>query len=438
MGIAHNSTASESNGNYDFITNLINEFRTDPLGKAEALGYDREVLIQTLPWLEESYPLCERNTFLDLRASAYNDLDEEITEPEIFPENDYVRTGETGGVLTFLNFLSLENAAEIIVENIFEQELDPESNTELYILNKSFTRLGIAMEAGLETVEQQTRNAYVLTLCFGSYQLKSEVQVLSMINQARSDPSSLTSYLGNESSIIEVLGNDLDLLSQSPPLMDNFFLHQSAQSYADYLNFEDTADTLDSDPLIRAKDMGYLGSDITETLATQTRSANETSSAIAVAVFSRLAENELQAAPQKGGIFSSDANEAGMGISFVLDSEETQVVTSVLDIGIAPLNDTGEINIYGVVYSDADQNNFYTPGEGQGSAVITITQISDMVITNEIITDSAGHFTALVHANESYQIEVSTGEALLSMEMAPTANCFFPIEIPTPPEDTEQ
>ena len=163
MGIAHNSTAFESNGNYDFITNLINEFRTDPLGKAEALGYDKEILMKSFPWLEESYPLCKRDTFLDLRATAFNNIDEEISEPEIFPEHDYARIGETGGVLTFFNFLSLENAAKIIVKNIFKQELDPERNTELHILNKNFTRLGIAMDAGLETVGQHTQNAYFLT-----------------------------------------------------------------------------------------------------------------------------------------------------------------------------------------------------------------------------------------------------------------------------------
>lgn len=443
MLIAQNSMASESKENFNFITTLINEIRTDPLGKAESLGYDRNMLKLSLPWLEESYPPCERDTFLDLRAAAHNYLNEEITEPEIFPQHDYARTGETGGVLAFFNFLSPDNAAKIIVENIFKQELNPERTAETHILNKNFTRLGIAMDAGLETVDQYSKNAYFITLCFGSYQLRSEVQVLTMINQVRSNPSSLITYLEKGSSIIELLDNNLNLLSewfkQYPPLMDNFFLHQSAQKFAEYLlNFGDIDYTLDSDPLIRALDMGYLGSGITETIAIQTGSPNEISPAIADAVFSRLVKDELQAAPQRGGIFSSNANEAGMGISFVLDNDQIQVITSALDVGIAPLNDTGKINLYGVVYSDADKNNFYSPGEGQKSAVITITQTPDMVITNKIITDLDGHFTALVNANESYQIEVSTGEILLSMEMVPTKNCFFPIEIPIPPEDTKQ
>ena len=191
MSVPHSPMASESTENFDFLENLINEIRIDPLGKAEALGYNRDSLKASLPWLEESYPPYERDDFLDIRALAHNSLDEEtpddeempdgeeMPDPEIPPEHNYARTGETGGVLTFFNFISPDNAARIVIENIFEQELNPERTTELHILNKNFTRLGIAMDAGIETVGQYEQNAYFITLCFGSSQLRSEVQVLT-------------------------------------------------------------------------------------------------------------------------------------------------------------------------------------------------------------------------------------------------------------------
>ena len=263
-----------------------------------------------------------------------------------------------------------------------------------------------------------------------------------MINQVRSTPLSLITYLGKETTIHELLGNNLTLLSEwfieSPPLMDNFFLHQSAQKYAQQpLYPTDTPPPLDSDPLIRTLDMGYQGSGVTEVLATQIISPDKTTAIIADAVFAHLAKEELKAAPQRNGIFSNDANEGGMGLSFLSDNDQIQIF-SVLDVGIADPEDSGTINIYGVVYSDIDENTIYSPGEGHESATITIFRKSDMVITEKIVADLEGHFNAVVAANESYQFEASTGELSSSMDVLPNQNLFLPIEIAIPPEDTLQ
>jgi len=229
--------------------------------------------------------------------------------------------------------------------------------------------------------------------------------------------------------------------------MDNFFLHQSAQKYAEqqlYLIYlTDTPSALDSDPLIRAQDMGYQGSDVTEALALQEISPDETTAIIADAVFFHLVKEELKAAPQRNGIFSNDANEGGMGLSFASDNDQIQIFSSVIDVGIADPEDSGKINIYGVVYSDIDENDIYSPGEGYESAIITIFRKSDMVITEKIVADLEGHFNAVIETNESYQLEISTGEFSSSMDVLPdqnllNQNLFLPIEISMPPENTQQ
>ena len=132
------SHALNSNEDLAFFTELINEIRMDPFAKAESLGYDRETLKVTLPWLQDSYPPYTIDNFLNSRAIAHNAMDQEISEPDLTPEYDYARTGETGGVITFLNFLSPSNAFKIIVENIFKQELSPERVSPLNILSTEF------------------------------------------------------------------------------------------------------------------------------------------------------------------------------------------------------------------------------------------------------------------------------------------------------------
>lgn len=416
------------------MINLINEIRVDPLGKAEALGYDRESLKASLPWLQETYAPFERDTFLDARATAHNYSDEDMSEPKIAPANDYTRTGETGGVVTFFNFLSPDSAAEIVVENIFKQELNPEKTTPLYILNKNYARLGIAMDAGMETVGQYTQNAYFITLCFASSRLRSEVQVMTMINQVRSQPSSLITYLGNETSMIELLDNNLNYLSewfqQYPPLMDNSILHQSAQKYAQQL--ADTAvvsSSLSLDPQIRALHMDYKGNSVTESLIVKTIPADVTTDDIANMMFYSLVEEELRSAPQRGGLFSREANEGGVGISFFAVDDQIQIAGSVVDAGIAAPVDNRNINIFGMVYSDKDNNRIYSPGEGHGQASLTIVRKSDNLIIEEIITDLEGHFTTPVKPDETYTFEISIEDFSYSCEVLPGQNVFLPIKI---------
>ncbi|MBW2010131.1 MAG: hypothetical protein JRI32_00370, partial [Deltaproteobacteria bacterium] len=228
------SLASDTEEDLAYFLELINEIRLDPFAGAEALGYDRAVLAETLPWLKASYEPCVMDDFLSSRAEARNSLDGEIPEPEISPQHDYVRTGETGAAVSFLNFMPIETAFRIIVENLLKQELNPERVGPLNLLGTDFDRVGVSVRSGVQLFDGGRQNAYFVTICFGSSLLKSELQVLTMVNQARSQPLSVLDRPGV--SLTALLDNNRDVLHalfrNYSPLKESSILHGSAQNYS--------------------------------------------------------------------------------------------------------------------------------------------------------------------------------------------------------------
>ncbi len=435
-----NSHALNSNEDLAYFRELINEIRMDPFAKAESLGYDRETLKKTLPWLQDSYPLYTIDNFLNLRAMALNDMEGVTPEPELLPEYDYVRTGETGGAITFLNFLSSKDAFKIIIENIFKQELNPERISSLNLLGTDFNLMGIDVSAGVEMVdEEKWRNAYFITICLGSSLLKSEVQLLTMANQVRSQPFSLETYLNISS--IESLNKDLvflpEWLKTYPPLMENILLHESAKAYSRQLiNINrDSLVILSDNPLLRALEMGYNGIDVAESFVLRIHAFHDTSSQIANTAFSYLVQNELKADPAKASIFSTTATQSGVGITiFPYDHRVKIVSSSINTASVLPESEPQKKSqIYGIVYSDHNNNNVYNPGEEKEQAKVIIFQKSDNTIITQITTDKAGHFTTTIDTNKEYRFETTYQNRTYSVETLINQNIFLPIEIPIAP-----
>ena len=435
LGIsALKSHALNSNEDLAFFTELINEIRMDPFTKAESLGYDRETLKQTLPWLQDSYPPYNIDNFLNSRAIAHNAIDEEISEPGLTPEYDYAKTGETGGVITFLNFLSPDNAFKIIVENIFKQELNPERVSPLHILSTEFHLLGIDVNAGVEMVDDNWRNAYFVTICFGSSILKSEIQLLTMANQIRSRPLALGAYLNPNAT--ELIVNNLNFITCTagyPPLFQNSSLNESAKAYSRQLITidRDSSITLSDDPLLRALEMGYNGIDVAETFVLRIHSIHDTSSEIAKTAFAYLLQKELKATPTRGGIFSLTANQSGVGISLFPYNDHIVVASSSINAGTQLSNNEilEKAKIYGIVYSDDNYDTVYTPGEEKEEATIVVFNKSENIIVNQITTDRAGHFTMTLDKNKDYRFETSYKNTTHSVEIYIEQNMFLPIEV---------
>ncbi|MBN1932760.1 MAG: hypothetical protein JW786_14240 [Desulfobacterales bacterium] len=417
-----------------YLLELVNEIRLDPFTRAEALGYDRIELAQNLPWLKTSYEPYTMDNFLCFRAEVQNSLDEEISESLIPPEHDYARTGKTGAVVCFFNFIPLKSAFRIIVENMLRQELNPDSVEQPYLLSNDFNRIGVYVKPGVQALDGRMQNAYFVTFFFGSSRLKSEVQILTMVNQVRFQPVSVAAYLGV--SLIELLDNNLDFLSEwykaYPPLMDDSILAESAQSYSRQLVDlgEDSLWSAASTPLLRALDMGYDGFELTESVAVIAHPVNETSEQIAGAVFSSLIREELKAVPERGGVFSLGTSDGGIGIAFASVDDQIEIVGSVLDAGVAAVDDDeAQAAIYGVVYSDNDGNKIYSPGEGHGSASVVVFRKSDHEIVKKMVTDNAGHFSMTLVNHEMYQVEISAGEATASLEIILDQNLFLPVNL---------
>jgi len=167
-----------------YLLDLINEIRIDPFTSAEALGYDRDVLSKTLPWLKASYAPYVMDDFLSAKAEVKNSLNGEISESVIPPKHNYARTGETSAIIGFFNFMPSQMACRIIVENLLKESLNPDNIGESYLFNTDFNHIGVAVRGGVHAFYGRPQNAYFVTLCFGSSRLKTEVQVLTMIISA--------------------------------------------------------------------------------------------------------------------------------------------------------------------------------------------------------------------------------------------------------------
>lgn len=440
------SFAATSEENLASFVEILNEIRLDPFARAESLGYDRKTLEATCPWLKASYAPLELDLFLCARADALNSLEGDIPEPDISAVNDYARTGEAGGAVVFFNFLSQKTVFQMIVDNILKRELNPDRVGSLNLLDSDFTRVGIAIRAGIEIVDGKKQNAYFVTVCFGSFQLRSAVQVLNLVNQVRSQPHRVSTYLG-ESSDASSSKRDKGFA----PLMNRSVLHGSAQRYSkqvvDELMRLTPVSYLPSDPFVRAVDDGYDGLDVDEITARRTLlfPDYEASSQVAEKLFWTMLDNEIKGGAENARIFSQKASEAGVGLSIVAAPAESwgkfAFAAAVLDVGTAVPDGDEQADIYGVIYSDLDENMLYSPGEEPKlPATVKVYRKSDDEFVTQVVTDLAGHFTLHLDPGEEYVFTSSTiaGEIADSREVRIAGDLFLPICLPVPVADPQE
>jgi hypothetical protein len=427
-----------------YTLDLINKIRSDPLSYAETLGYDRNVLIAGLPWLADSFknglPLCEINADLNARAEISNSIDESLLGFQAEPVSgcDYSFTGEMGGVVSFLNFMPAEFACKIIVVNQFKQELDPNRIAKRYLLNPGFDSVGVSTRGGVQSVDGARKNAYFATISFASSRLKSEVQVLNMINQVRHNPMDALKYLGI--SMMDVRNQNWNIVHslrspQFDPLMDSSSLHGSVQNYSKQIAWNGGVNTLlqDDSSLMRAANSGYAGVLLKEVVSEAVHPYGD-ETPIASQIFSLMMQKEFNALPEDSVVFSRVGADAGVGISFVhgieymLSIATLDVGKPVVDESIVPV----ESKVYGVVYSDRDGNGIYSPGEEAEHVSVIVYRKTDGCIMKKIFADNAGHFSMNVPVNQEYRVDVSSGETMVSLEVLLDRDSFWPIALPLP------
>lgn len=418
------SEASTETENAEYIVESINSIRSDPLSYAENLGYDRDALLESLPWLnefiEKDAELLTTDEFLNLRAVAGNspdppESDPLESDPAVPPGNDYAYTGETGGVVSFSNFMDMETALQIVINNLFEQELAPDFQGQRYILSSDFDLAGASLREGVTWDQTGRKNSYFITICFGSSLLKSEVQVLNMINQLRSNPLKINNYI--LFSLSDLISENFNAIYALFETYQPLFLDMKLQKCAKAV-LEENANCLD-----QALYYGYDGVDVDESSVIEIFPKTDSNS-FAAWIFSSLILDELKAYPEKEVVFNPDFNEAGVAILFVsgavYDFAKLTLIT-----GSKIVEDLSYSKIYGLIYNDIDENGVYAPGEGVAGETVIIYDKETLEKVKTVITDNTGHFSISLLNQKEYTIETGTGETKAVKDIYLDQDQFF-------------
>ena len=415
------SEASTETEHAEYIVDRINSIRSDPLSYAQDLGYDRQALLESLPWLnefiEKDAKLLTTDEFLNLRAVASNSLELLESDPAVPPVNDYAYTGETGGIVSFSNFMDMETALQIVIDNLFEQELAPDFQGQRYILSSDFDLAGASLRGGVTWDQTGRRNSYFITICFGSSLLKSEVQVLNMINQIRSKPLKINNYM--LFSLSDLISENFNAIYAFFETYQPLFLDMKLQKYAKaaVLEEEENANYLD-----QALAYGYDGIDVDKASVIEIFPKTDSNS-FSTWIFSSLILDELKAYPEKKVVFNPDFNEAGVAVLFVNGAVYDSVKLTLI-AGNKIEEDSSYSKIYGLIYNDIDENGVYAPGEGAAKETVIIYD-KDFEKVKTIITDNAGHFSISLLNQKEYTIETGTGETKAVKDIYLNQDQFF-------------
>ena len=441
---------------------LINEIREAPLVYAASIGYDRDRLVQELPWLanilNSGLPLCSSLDSLNRLAEQRNSFTQQSVTPveeigatgegepaETSPDLDFAVTGEMGGIVSFYNFMPAVFAWEIIIRNRFIQELNPDFTGPLCILNPRFDAMGVAMRGGVHGVDGEVKNAYFATLCFASSLLKSEAQVLNMVNQVRYRPmDSIEPYLGM--SLFEGLGCNPESLSnwywiypplwdesRLPPLFESSILRESSGSritgvltpdatFLQASSLEETEPTLSLDEVCEG---------VEASMAQAVVFVDVTSDLLAETLFAAILGAELRDVSRPGAIFSTGTNEGGVGIALAPGNDRIQPAGVVVHARAACVDGgsggddlspadgqeytaTKQSGVYGVVFFDANKNGIYTPGEGKELVSVDIFRQLDNTLVCRTFTDASGHFSVKLERDQEYRFELCAGQQSLA------------------------
>jgi len=405
------------------LLDLINQIRTAPFAYALALGYDQEFLAemdilpetQFEPYLMDEY-LCSS------AADSNYSLTGEDKEPvEKLPV--HLLTAETGGVVSFFNFMPVEVAFKIVIDNFLRKEL--ETSNFQYILSNVYSYLGISIKAG---ALENRMNAWFFAVNFGSSTLKSEVQVLNMINQVRSEPWKVQAYIDRK--IIDLYHENLNVLyllrRKYSPLFLNASLHASAQANSFSVLYETYSEATVFTPLERAMDNGYKGGFVQESVVDAAYEKDNLISCVNT-VFSTLILDEFKTWPEGAAVFSSDFQDIGPGLSLRSGDDFDRAVLSIYvgtDMDIKE-DDVQQISrIYGIIFSDIDQNNVYSPGEEivRENVVIYGEYLEPI---KSVVTDNAGHFSVTLESNKKYFFRAESEGFSVTKEILLTASDQF-------------
>ncbi len=403
--------AGNPSGNEAYAVTLVNYIRQNPKAYAETLGYNYNTLVKTLPWvvpyLSGMNPFSSSD-FLNQRATALNNMDVKVSGPVPTHYTDYAFTGDFGGVVSFVNYMDPGQAVKIVINSQFKKELDPLYEGKRYILSSDYDLAGVSFKVGTTQVKTGLRNAYFITLCFGSSLLKSEVQIVNMINQLRADPTDSFKYLSFNIPWIQ---------GELQPLFFNDALGLTAK----------TGLTSLIDFPAYALYFGFSGTGVKESSIVEVFPAAEPDLHVRW-LFSAFVLGEIKSYPSKNTIFNPAYNEIGMGIYYLTNSGYifSKLTTAS---GFTLKKDSSLVKIYGVVFTDSDENGCYTPGEEAAERVMVAYDKKTLGKVATAVSNNAGQFVMELSADKEYVIQTGTDKNLSAKEIYLTTNRFFDLAL---------
>ena len=407
------------------LLQLINEARENPLAVATSLGMDADQILQDFPDLkdilmyglpplsfnEKLYAAAGAHTrdMLENNYYSHTSIDGRTCDDRIVEKGyDPVVTGESLGMLAFSNFISPDNAVEILFKNMFLDELNPERTEQRNILNPYMRDVGIGISTGAMHLNDGPYNVYLATCNFAaSYDFtikNTESTLLHLINQARAKPLQVAESLRvDPDQLLADLPELSDVLTQGlPPLGLNAELSGAAASHTwdmtgNRFYGHDSSDGRTHED--RMAEISYDGASTGETLGLYFVGTFLYPSDAVERIFENIFLHELRPNNAcKRNILNPDFDEAGIGFGFGgLDMDglimDAYVVTC--DFG-AMGSDREKQYLLGVVYTDFNQDRLYTPGEGDQSAMVILEKWDYPELFHEVdnmLTDPTGGFS---------------------------------------------
>ncbi len=367
-----------------FIVELINWIRMDPVRYAESLGYDRAAVLQ-VSFLASRFSnginLFALSDFL-MEKAAFDNAEFPVGDgPAMTVLTDYADTGDVNGTVIFANFMDPLQAVRVIVDDQFVKELDPFYTGTRYILSNTYNNIGASLRDGRLTIESGIRNAYFVKICFGSSLLRSEVQVVSMINQLRAAPQDAHKYIAL---------NTWFLAGDYHPLFINRPLSVTAQvSLSEAVDYDEAS-----------QDYGYEGDGVVESSVFETFPHIE-ADLYAKVMFSSLVLREAKEYPGKNSIFHPNYNTIGLATYYVGGADYDFSKLSAV-AGILSKDSLGMVDIYGVLYVDADGNGCYGPGEELANREVAVYETSAPESVFRPVSNNAGYFSISLPVGGQY------------------------------------
>jgi hypothetical protein len=456
----------------EILFDLINSARQNPLDAIMSAGMDvrqifeensdiADILENGLPALEFSSSLHRaakmhaqdmlENDYYDFKSLDGATIDERIARAGYVP----VTAGEHLGMIFFNNFVSSENAAAWIFQNMLQDELAPDRSGPRKIFNPATAEAGPALCGGAYQIGQTKANAYIGVCDFARPVEKTELILANLINQLRNDPWPVLEHYGFE--IEKDQFPELEtLLDQGglPPLMLNLSLYSAAEALvADMFEnnhcnpYTSDGKGLEERVLLAGYDEpSWLGEARSRFVtcgeaASHGEIARRLFFSLLKAAFASNSEerNNSMLAPWARdfgikimeGVLEGFGSICGNNMQIMvadfgakMTNQDTSDADEKSDISDQETADPEGVLI-GLVYEDFNKNNIYDPGEGFSEAMVSIENGDGAVVgTQKIFTNPAGGFDLRLPQGR-YLIKIDTYDCNLGSKWVDIQNNDF-------------